>query len=251
MLLSLRRSGRGLPVVFLGGTPTTWDVLADVARAIAGTHEAIELSLPGYGASAPLAGRYTLEAAHAAVEQTLIEAGVRECALVGFSGGAYRALAIALRGAIRVTHLLSLAGLASLSAEEAAGFRGFAEALRAGAELKGIAAQRFLSPAFAAAHPEACVAVEGWLDAAPREVVAAELDAFAEAPDLTPALAGLRIPVAARVGTLDAAAPVQKSEAIVAACAGAALETVAGAGHALMFEDLAGTIASLRRLLAR
>lgn len=238
-------------MVFLGGLPTPWDVLAEVAEAIASTHEAIEVALPGYGASPPLPGPYTLDAAQAAVEEALIGAGVRRCAVVGFSGGGYRALSLALRGAVEVTHVLSLAGMASLSPEEAAGFHGFAAALRAGQDMRPLAAPRFLSAPFAAAHPEAVRAVEGWLDAAPREVIAAELEAFAAAADLTGSLGGLRVPVRARVGSADVAAPPSKSEAIVKACPSARLEIVDGAGHALPYEDLDGTIAALRRLLAQ
>jgi len=249
--LFLRRTGQGRPVVFLGGCPTPWDVLAPFAAAISSTHEAIEVALPGYGASPQLPGRYTLDAARAAVETALLEAGVRECAVVGFSGGAYRALSLALGGRVSVTGVFSLSGFAALTAEESESFHQFASALRAGQDLRALAAPRFLSAAFAAAHPEAVRAVEDWLTAAPGEVIAGELDAFADAPDLTPALASLRVPVIARVGSADAATPLPHSEAIVTACPDARLEGVAGAGHALVYEDVEGTIASLRRLLAR
>jgi pimeloyl-ACP methyl ester carboxylesterase len=249
--LFLRRTGRGRPVVFLGGCPTPWDVLAPVAAAVSTTHEAIEVALPGYGVSTPLGELYSLDAAHEAVERTLIESGVRECALVGFSGGAYRALAIACRGKIRVTQVLCLSGLAGLTPAESEGFRGFAGALRAGVDLSSLATARFLAPAFAVAHPEAVVAVKGWLASATREMIAAELDAFATAPDLAEAVSALTMPIVARVGSVDAATPPTKSEAIVRACRSARIEVVDGAGHALMIEDLDGTIAALRGLLAR
>ena len=251
--LLMRRTGRGYPVVFLGGCPTPWDVLAPIADAIAATHESIEIALPGYATSPALPDPYSLAAAEQAIVAMLAGAGVRECALVGFSGGAYRALSLALAlaasNAIAVTALFSISGLAALSPDEATGSRQFAAALRAGQDLRPLAAPRFLSAPFAAAHPGAVRAVEGWLSAAPAGVIAAELDAFANAPDLLPALAALRIPIVARVGSADAAAPEPKSEAIVKACASARLELVEGAGHALVYEDLDGTVASLRRLL--
>lgn len=249
--LFARRTGRGFPVVFLGGCPTPWDVLAPIAAAITTTHEAIEVALPGYGASRALPERYTLPGALEAIEETLLAGGVRECAVVGFSGGAYRALALACNGRIRVTGVLSLAGLANLSSEERDGFRGFAAAVRAGQDLRALAAPRFLSAPFAAAHPEAVRSVEGWLEAAPREVIAAELDAFAEATDLTPSLGGLTIPVLARVGAADVAVPPPKSETIAGACPSGRFEIVPGAGHALVYEDLDGSVDALRRLLMR
>ena len=59
------------------------------------------------------------------------------------------------------------------------------------------------------------------------------------------------MPVLARVGALDVAAGPAASEAIVAAARGGTLEVVPGAGHALMYEDLEGTTASVVRALAR
>jgi pimeloyl-ACP methyl ester carboxylesterase len=249
--LSLRRRGRGPSIVFLGGCPTPWDVLSPFAAALTTTHEAVEVALPGYGGSPSLTAPYTLDAAQAAIEDTLLAAGVGECAVVGFSGGAYRALALALGTRVKVTRVFCLAGLASLAPEEAAGFRQFAAAVRAGQDLRPIAGPRFLSPAFAKAHPEAVTAVEAWLSAAPPAVIASELDGFADARDLLPALGALRVPVVARVGSADAAAPPPKSEAIVRACPSARLEIAEGAGHALVYEDVDGTIASMRSWLAR
>jgi pimeloyl-ACP methyl ester carboxylesterase len=249
-ILALRRTGRGRPVVFLGGCPTAWDVLSVFAAAITTTHEAIEVALPGYGSSPPLPGRYTLEAAEASIAATLLAGGVKECAVVGFSGGAYRALSLALGRRIAVTRVFCLSGLAGLAPEEATGFRQFAAAVRAGQDLRPLAAPRFLSPAFAASHPEAVRAVGDWLSAASTEVIAGELEAFADAKDLAPSLGALQIPVIARVGSADAAAPVAKSEAIAKACPSGRLEVVDGAGHALMYEDVEGTLASMRRWLS-
>lgn len=240
-------------MVFLGGCPTSWDVLSEVAGAIADTHEAIELALPGYGQSPPLDGEYTLTAAHEAVEAALLGAGIDTCALVGFSGGAYRALAIALRGVVRVTHLLLLGGYTSITAEAAPTYRELARMVRAGEELWPTTLPVFLSGPFAAAHPEVVAEVKRWEHAAPSEVIAAEFQAFIAAEDLGASLGALRVPVAARVGSADVATPPALSEAIIRAChacPSARLEVVEGAGHAVMCEDPEGTTASLRRLLA-
>ena len=245
-----RRTGHGPPVVFVGGCPAPWDVFAALAGPLAATHTCIELAVPGTepaGMTIPGSVEDSLER----IERTLRHLGIDACAFVGFSSGAYRALAIATRGIVRATHVASLAGLARIAADDAAAFHGFAALVRSGAEFGSLAADRFLSPAFAAAHPEAVRAVTGWLAGTPREVLAAELMALTDAADLLPALGGLDIPIVARVGALDLAAPVSRSEAIVAACPDATLERVDGAGHALVYEDVAGTLASLQRLLAR
>ncbi|HEX7603206.1 MAG TPA: hypothetical protein VF316_16425, partial [Polyangiaceae bacterium] len=63
------------------------------------------------------------------------------------------------------------------------------------------------------------------------------------------ALAALRIPVLARVGAEDAAAPAAKSQEIARAVPGAELQIVPGVGHALTIEDLPGTIDAVRAAL--
>lgn len=248
--LQVRVSGHGFPVVFLGGCPSPWDILAPRAAEISRSHRAIEVALPGYGSSPPLPGRYSLDAAYEAVEGTLLAAGANECALVGFSAGAYRAFAIACRGRIRVTHILALAGLAAVTAAEVEGFRASAAALRGGHDLREVAVGRFLSPAFAATRLDALDLMARWLAAAPAEVIADELEALAEAEDLLPRLRSLRCRVIARAGSLDLAVLPAKSAAIAEACPGAALELVTGAGHALPYEDPEGTADALKRLLA-
>jgi len=107
-----------------------------------------------------------------------------------------------------------------------------------------------LSPAVAEAQPELVRAVEGWLSATTAEVLAAEMDALAEVREVVPQLADVATPILARVGELDLACPVAKSKAVVRAAANATLEVVAGAGHALLYEDLEATVASVDAALS-
>lgn len=67
--------------------------------------------------------------------------------------------------------------------------------------------------------------------------------------DLRPRLAELDVPILARVGTADLATPPALSEEIVEHAARGHLELVEGVGHALIHEDLEGTVASTRRAL--
>jgi pimeloyl-ACP methyl ester carboxylesterase len=106
-----------------------------------------------------------------------------------------------------------------------------------------------LSASFLAAHPEARAEVMSWLSETTLDVLADELAAIVDGPHLVPQLAGLAVPLLARVGELDAATPVAFSEALVAAAPRATLEVVAGVGHALLLEDAAGTCASIRRFI--
>lgn len=241
--------GRGAPVAFLHGTPTTVDVFAPLVEALETTHRTLVVHLPGYGASAPLDGPYDLARARVAVEDALLQHDAAGAILIGFSGGAYRALDIAVAGRVRPARLVCLAGFASLDEAEAAGMRQFVAALRAGVDLRPIAPGRFLSAGFAAAHPEACAAVTRWVDATSPALLADELEAFNSAPPLLPRLGALAIPLLARTGELDVAAPPAKAEALARAVPGALLEIAPGAGHALLLEDTEATIASVRRFI--
>ncbi len=245
----LESLGQGPHVLLLHGTPTSWDVLRPIAAA--SDRFTFHLAaMAGYGGTAPAAAPWSLDDQLAAIERALARDGVTELAVVGFSGGAYRALSLALRGNVKVRAVVTLAGLAALSAEEVAGFRGFAAALRQGADLSGVATARFLSPAFAKTHPAACAEVESWLHAADAQSLALELDAFAEARSLVADLARLDVPVTARVGGADVAAPLAHSKEIVGACKHGALQVVDGAGHALLLEDRDATVAAVLAALA-
>jgi pimeloyl-ACP methyl ester carboxylesterase len=250
MAIELCISGQGPATVFIHGCPTTPDVLAPIADRVAQFATAVQLALPGYGASAPLPVPWTLADLHGAIEATLLERGFGEVALVGFSGGAYHSLALASRGVLRVRRLVSLAGLMTLTAEERAGFRQFAAMIRQGADLRSIAGPRFLSAAFRASHPERVVEVERWLGATTPDNLVAELEAMAASEDLTDRVRALAIPILARVGAEDVAVPPAKSEAIVRAARHGQLQIVPGAGHALTIEDTQATteavIAALR-----
>ena len=255
MSLAFSSLGSGQLVVFVHGCPTFPDVLGPVATAVSRTHRAVRIALPGYGASPALAGAWTLADLQARIEETvagLTPEGPRApVALVGFSGGGYHALALAVRGNLAVTQVVCLAGLMAQTQAGRDGFRQFAAALRQGVDLHGIAPDRFLSPAFRATHPDAVRAVTAWLDATPPANLANELEAFAAAPDLDAGVAALTVPILARVGALDVAAGPAASEAIVAAARAGTLEVVTGSGHALMYEDLEGTTASVVKALAR
>src|ERR1700722_7938863 len=199
--IALTTYGRGDPVLFIHGCPTSPDVLAPIAKVVGETHRVIQIALPGYGASPPLATPWTMDDLHAAIEAAVApEQGARPLAIVGFSGGGYHALALAARAVLKVQRVVCLAGLMALDPADREGFKAFAGALRKGVDLHGIAPDRFLSPAFKVANPDAVRAVTAWLDATPPANLANELDTFGGAPDLGAAVAALDIPILARVG---------------------------------------------------
>lgn len=247
-MLHLEKAGRGVPVVILGGAPCTLDHLRPLAARLANRHLVALVHLPGYGESPPL-HPYELEKSHQLVEQSLLSAGIRSAHLIGMSGGAYRAFALAIRGDVRAHSVVTLGALTHLREDEAAGLRTYAAMIRDGVDTAAILEERMLSPA--GRQNAAWVAdVRAWATACSAETLAGELDAFAAAPDLRPALARLDLPMLLRVGTLDVATPPHHSEELAGMAHRAALQLVEGVGHALLCEDFEGTASAIEAHLA-
>ncbi len=114
--------------------------------------------------------------------------------------------------------------------------------MRSGKNLAGLPTSLFLSPVFAASHPDACARVETWISATTPDNLARELEAVANASPVLPALASFEGRVVARTGALDQAAPPAHAEAIARACPNAVLQIVPGCGHALLEEDRQETL---------
>jgi pimeloyl-ACP methyl ester carboxylesterase len=239
--------GAGDPVVFLHGAPTGHDLFDAFADRVGCFARAVLVSMPGYGESPALHGPWTLADQQAAIEEALVANGVTEASFVGFCSGAYHAFAIACRGRVRARAIISLAGFLDFSPEERGGMRQLAGLIAQGVDLREIAVARWLSEG--ARTPENLAAVEEWTRGAPIAVQAAEIRAFAECEDISARVAKLDVPVVARVGKLDAACPLSKSEAIARTARHARLETVEGVGHALTLEDAPSTIASIESAL--
>jgi 3-oxoadipate enol-lactonase len=209
------------------------------------------VDLPGYGASPPLDGPYTLARVEDLLVGELLARGVHELSVVGHSGGAYRALSLATSRRVRVERVVAVSGLAGYGDDVRAGFRQLATMIRAGSDLGPLWLSRMAGPLFAERFAGDVADVMAWLTAAPRDVLAAELDAFAVAEDLRPRLRELATPILARVGDADQAAPPQFSRDIVDSAPAATLQIVPGCGHALFYEDRNGTVEAIAAFLAR
>lgn len=245
--------GSGPPVVLLHGAPSPPGDFQRLADDLAADHRVLIPSLPGYGASPPLAP-YSFDAVEHLLVDALRERGVTRAALVGMSGGAYRALRMATHG-FGATAIVCLGGTAWTAPEEAPILRGFSDLARSLPDFKDPAiremfANRMLSPPWRAAHPETVATVAAWLDATTPAVLADELAAFAALDDLRPALAHLDVVVTVRTGSLDVATPPAMAESIATACPHARLQIVPGCGHALLVEDEAASIAAIRAAVA-
>ncbi len=246
----VRESGDGPVVLLLPGCPMPAEHFAELAAELATTHRVLSPDLPGYGKTAAV-GDKNLERTTEMLERAMLDRGVSQLSIVGTSVGAYRGLALAVSGRLRVTALVSIGGFAHLPDDVRAAFGQFAAAVRDGhvSALEGVFIARMLSATFAEAHADVVENVRSWLYLASSEALAAELDAIAALQDLRPQLLGLPTKIVARAGELDVAAPPAFSAALVAASSNAQLEVVPQCGHLLLLEDKEATFASIRGCL--
>src|SRR5260221_555065 len=97
----IEAAGAGEPVLFLHGLPTPWDVLRPIAAACS-EKRTLLAALPGYGPAPAWSGPTTAARVAEAIERAVLDAGATRLAIVGFSGGAYHALHLAMRGVLQV-----------------------------------------------------------------------------------------------------------------------------------------------------
>ena len=246
--IHVRELGAGPAVLLLHGTPTTPEHLEPLARALSSSYRVLLAHSPGYGET-PAIEPYALDVVHEALEAAVLRARAADVAIVGFSGGAHHAFALACRAQLRVRGVASLAGSANMG-DARQRLVQTAAALRANVDLSETVPGLFLSPA-AAAIADARAEVMTWIKATSWGTLANELEALANAPDLLPALEKLDLPILLRVGALDLAAPPNESQRVATACKRATLQVVPDVGHALLTEDFAGTLAATREALSK
>lgn len=240
--------GAGPDLVIVPGSPQPPEDLLPLARRLSRVFRVHVVSPPGW-AGAPDCAPYSLEGAADAIAASL--GGVGSAVWIGSSFGFWRA--VHLLGTRRVPPPRALVGLAPVVGFEAAArdaFRGAAAAIAAGVDLGDVLVQRFLSPAYAAGHPASASEVARFCDGAPSGLIAAELLAVADAPDVGALLTALHVPLYVRVGDLDVAVPPDAARAVAALVKGATFDRVPGAGHLLGREDLEGTAAAIEAWVA-
>jgi pimeloyl-ACP methyl ester carboxylesterase len=248
--LRINGMGKEAPVVLLHGLVPGTSMFDALALALGRTRRVVRISMAGYDGVAPPVDRYTMPESIDAVARALRKAGVNECSIVGFSGGGHRALALSSHPDLIVTHVVALAGYATLAQGQRDGLAALASAARDGADVGALAAHTMFSEAYALAHPKAVDAMRAALRMLSRETLAFELEAAAGCEDLRPRLASSRARVVARFGGADRAMPVERGDEIAAAATHAVAELVSAAGHSLLEEDAAETTASIFRALA-
>jgi pimeloyl-ACP methyl ester carboxylesterase len=243
--------GSGTPVLLLHGAPSPASDLLPLARGLATRHRVLIPDLPGYDAS-PALDDFSYPRVGRALAELLVDRGAsRLHAIVGFSGGAYRALHLVLRCGIHADSIVGLGTIATLDDASRESFRTFAAMIEADPSapgspaLRSVMAERMLSATWRSNHPADGERVADWLQLMTPSHFAAELRATAELPDLRAELPSLSSRLFLRVGEHDVATPATASQEIARLVAVAGLDVVPGCGHALLLEDAEATIAAV------
>jgi len=220
----------GAPVVVLsnslGATRGMWD---PQVPALAERYRVVSYDTRGHGESPAPAGPYSLDDLADDMAALMDAVGAPRAHLVGLSLGGMTALRLAAREPDRVDRL---AVMCTSAKPEPQGFLDRAVAVRSGgtAPIAPTVVSRWLTPAYAAEHPDLVARLEAMIVGADDDGYAACCEVVA-AVDLRDDLGRTTAPTLVVSGADDAALPPDHQRLIADGIAGAELLTVAPAAH--------------------
>ncbi len=241
--------GHGPDVVLLHGTPQPPDDLRPFAQALGETRRVHLVHAPGYGMARESVAPATLDGLESRLASLLPNLARDGYAMVGVSGGSYRAIRGTLTGAFSPRGIIALGPAPYFTDEMLSAWSMAIDAMEVGADLLPAVVEGMFSPAYREASPDVPRAYLDGLRAMRIETVAAELRSFLEEPVGPERLAALTVPLRMRVGALDANTPVALAEGAMATAGDATLEVVPDVAHLLHHEDGPATLRYVRESL--
>ena len=236
--IRVRVQGEGPPVVLshaLGLDLTMWDALAE---RLAATNTVLRYDHRGHGGSAKPAGPYALHDLVDDAARVIREWGRGPVAFVGLSMGGMVGQGLAvehpdlLRGVVlanttaRYPEAAAAGWAARIAAVEQGGMAAVAE----------VVVERYLQPAFRAAHSDAATALKAQLLRADAAGYVAACHAVANV-DWQAGLAAVHTPALVLAGALDQGATVAMAEDLASRIAGAELQVFEAASHLSVEEE--------------
>ena len=216
----------------LGATRAMW---GPQVPALAERYRVISYDTRGHGESPAPAGPYTLDDLVDDLVALLDEVGVQRAHVAGLSLGGMTAMRLAAREPARIDRLALMCTSAKPDPQP---FLDRAAAVRSGgtAPLAPAVAARWLTPGYAAEHPELVAQLEAMIAGADDEGYAACCEVVANL-DLRADLARIVAPTLVVSGAQDLALPPDQQQAIVEGIAGAEWLTVDPAAHLANLEQ--------------
>ncbi len=248
--VSVSISGRGQPLWLFHSLLADRDSFAAVREPL-GRQCAVHLpELPGFGASAPVAGGLVAVADRMA--EALRDRGGEAPVVFGNGYGGFVALQMAIRhpGLARALVLADCGACFSEPGRQA--FRAMAAGVEAGgaARIADVAMRRLFAPAFQEAHPELMAERRAAFLRTDPAVLVEACRALAEL-DLRGAVGQVRIPVLVLVGEEDEATPPAMSRDLAARLPDAELLVLEGCAHVPQLQDPARVLAAVGAFLDR
>jgi 3-carboxy-cis,cis-muconate cycloisomerase len=211
----------------LGSTISMWD---DVVQDLAVGHRVVRYDLRGHGSSPTPPGPYAIDDLGADLLGLLDRIGAERASLAGSSIGGMASLWVAAHAPERVERLVVIGSAARLGPAQDWIDRSRSVLLEGTARVAEDVTPRWVSPAFAASHPEAMDRFRAMFAAADPAGYAGCCIAIA-GMDLTGLLGRIAAPTVVAVGGEDPATPPELSRAMVDAIPGARLVVIDGAAH--------------------
>ncbi|HYX94672.1 MAG TPA: 3-oxoadipate enol-lactonase [Geodermatophilus sp.] len=210
----------------LGATRGMWD---PQVPALAERYRVVAYDTRGHGDSPSPAGPWSLDDLVDDVVALLDRLGVQRAHVAGLSLGGMTALRLAAREPARVDRLVALATSAKPDPQ---GFLDRAAAARSGgtAPLASTVVSRWLTPGYAAEHPDLVARLEAMIAGADDEGYALCCEVVA-AVDLREDLGRITAPTLVVSGAEDPALPPPHQQAIAEGIAGASLVSVSPGAH--------------------
>ncbi len=218
--------------------------------ALAGDHQVVAPSLPGFGDSPPAGDVLTMDVTADFLSGALDRAGVSEAVVVGLSIGGYATFALWRRHRDRILGLV-LADTRAEPDDEAGRERRRMVAEKARTQGSGGIADDPPPLLSEGADPALWDQVKEIIRRQPGEAIAAAALGMGERPDSRPILPEIDVPTAVVVGSGDILTPPPMSEAMAEAIPGAELVKLEGAGHLSNLEDPQGFVAAVQGVLDR
>lgn len=210
----------------LGATRGMWD---PQVPALAGRYRVLTYDTRGHGESPAPAGPYTLDDLTDDLAALLDEAGAARAHVVGLSLGGMTGLRLAARNPARVDRLVAMCTSAKPDPQP---FLDRAATVRAGgtAPLAPAIVGRWLTPVYAAEHPELVARLEGMIAGCDDEGYASCAEVVAGV-DLRDDLGRITAPALVVSGAEDLALPPDHQRAIADGIPGAEFRSVSPAAH--------------------
>jgi pimeloyl-ACP methyl ester carboxylesterase len=228
--LRYQRRGSGRAIIFVHGWCLNRQLWNYAEAAFVEDYDVITPDLPGFGASADLAGPYSLERFSAEICQLLDELALEKAVLVGFALGAAVALHAAAKDASRIAGVVSVA----IPSASALPYEKMPKAMKRDWPAF---ARKSAEVLFANPQSEATI---GWIE---RMFCASGLAVAIETAGVLARLQPEALAKAAPVRQLflhspvDTVAPVDLGKQCLAAAAEAALEIIDNSGHLIAIDN--------------